>query len=126
MNDIWEDLISLTVIVLALAAYLILLNTIVTNQFIKDAATEKYARTQNTADILATQWAYGTETGLLDPTKICATCPPNTSVAVYDLRKKQKICECGSKINGTVIKTPIAVRRDYSDVAPAELAVAIP
>jgi hypothetical protein len=123
MNDIWEDLISLTVIVLALAAYLVLLNTIFTNQMIQSAAAEKYRRTQGTADLLAAEWSYGTETGLLDPAKICVGCQQNTSVAVYDMRKKQKICECGSPINGTVIRLPAAVRYGEADIAPAEITV---
>jgi hypothetical protein len=123
MNDIWEDIISLTVIVLALAAYLVLLNTIFTNQIMQDAAAEKYRRTQGTADLLSAEWSHGADIGVLDPAKICATCPQNTSVSVYDMRKKQKICECGSGANGTVAKLPAAIRYDKSDVAPALIEV---
>jgi hypothetical protein len=123
MNDIWEDIISLTVIVLALATYLVLLNTIFTNHIMQDAAAEKYRRTQGAADILATQWAYGADAGILDPAKICAACPQNISVSVYDMRKKQKVCECGYPINGTVVRLAAALRYDRSDIAPAELEV---
>lgn len=124
MNDIWEDLISLTVIVLALAAYLILLNTIFTNQMTQDAAAEKYRRTQTLGEILAAQWVYEdarniTQEMVLDIAKICVGCPQNTSAAVYDMRKKQKICECGHPLNGTVARLPAAVRYGQSDVAPA-------
>jgi hypothetical protein len=129
MNDIWEDLISLAVIVLALAAYLILLNTMFANQMNQNGITEKYRRAQTTADLLATQWAYGpgnaTAARLLDPAKMCTACPPNVSVVVNDIRKKQKICECGLGAAAAVYRLPAAVRYDQSDVAPAELKVTI-
>jgi hypothetical protein len=127
MNDIWEDIISLAVIVLALATYLILLNTMFANQTIQNGIAEKYRRAQITADLLATQWAYGsgnaTIAGLIDPAKMCSNCPPNVSVAVNDIRKKQKICECSPGAAGAVYRLPVAVRYDQSDVAPAEIEV---
>jgi hypothetical protein len=125
MNDIWEDLIALAVIVLALAAYLILLNTLLTNQMIQSAAAEKYRRAQLTAGYLAVQWAYGPETGVIDPAKACSSCPQTVSVAVYDLRKKQKICECNPGAAGAVVRLPAAVRYDHADTAPAELEVTV-
>jgi hypothetical protein len=129
MNDIWEDIISLAVIVLALATYLILLNTMFANQMIQNGIAEKYRRAQTTADLLATQWAYGsgntTIARLLDLAKVCTDCPQNVSVAVTDIRKKQKICECSPGAAGAVFRLPTAVRYDHSDVAPAEIMVTI-
>ncbi len=137
MGPIGEDLISLTIIVLAIAFLLIALNTAITNHTLNNIELDTYRTAWTTADKLSTEWAYTdssntTHSRLLDVNKICRNyTPAPTGYELYytitDLRENKKICSTGSSLSNTTktAKIPVALRFDYNKVHPGILEVRI-
>jgi len=136
MGPLGEDLISLVVIVLAVAALLIALNTIYTSYVVKNADLDMYRMAWITADKLSTEWGCTdssnvTHSRLLDLDKICKNWPSvpeyELNFTVTDLREKKELCSCGSSFSNEtkIARIPVALRFNYTDVHPGVITVRI-
>ncbi len=130
-----EDLISLVIIVLAIAAFLVALNTIYTSYVVKNAELNMYRMAWITADKISTEWAYTdssnvTHSRLLDVNGMCtniSSCGYELNLTVTDLREKKRLCSCGSSFSNTtkIARIPVALRFNYTDVRPGFIEVRI-
>lgn len=136
MGPIGEDLISLVVIVLAIAALLIALNTIYTSYVVKNTELDMYRMAWITADKLSTEWACTdssnvTHSRLLDLDKICKNWPSvpeyGLNLTVKDLRTDKMLCSCGSSFSNEtkIARMPVALRFNYTDVHPGVIEIRI-
>jgi hypothetical protein len=134
MGALGEDLISLVIIVLAIAALLIFMNTIFTDHVIKNAELDMYRMSWIIADKISTEWAYTdssnvTHSRLLDVNKICTNAPEpgyGLNLTVTDLGGGERLCSCGSSPgDGKTARIPVAIRFDYTDVRPGFVEVRI-
>jgi len=136
MGPVGEDLVSLVVIVLAVATLLIALNTIYTSYVVRNAELDMYRTAWVTADKLSTEWARTdssnvTHSRLLDPDKICKNCPfipgYGLNITVIDLREKKRLCSCGSPFSNEtkIARIPVALRFNYTSVHPGVIELRI-
>ncbi|MBN2014922.1 MAG: hypothetical protein JW778_07060 [Candidatus Altiarchaeota archaeon] len=132
MGFIGEDLISLLVIVLALAGFFVFINTLFSVHVTGNAESDVYRRTWMLADFLSTEWAYTdsynvTHARLLDTEKTCSQCPSipelNLSISVKDLRENKTLCTCGPPVEGKTARLPTALRYNNTNTHPGILEV---
>ncbi len=134
--SIGEDVPSLIIVILAIAVLLVSLNSIFTNNLMRNFEMDMYRAAWIMADKASTDWAYVDSSGiaharLLDKDKICSSCSSlaeyNLSYKVDDLRLKNQICSCGNVSSDTkkVIRLPVAIRYNYTDVHPGSLVVTV-